>query len=572
VPVRHRSPARPQAEPPAPPSEPSQPSDVAPDESRARLVKRILPTFASAVIALAYVLIAPRSEDLAAHLLRAKLFAAEGWFGIWNNWWYAGHNLPGYSVLFPPAAALTTPQIAAAIACPASTAAFDSLARRRYGEGAWLASLWFGVATTSSLFTGRLTFAFGLLPAVGTALALQRRRPGLAFALAVLTALASPVDALFAALAGAAYAVAEYTHGDDPTATSRGTRRRLTAALPGIGVVVGALGPVLALGVIFPEGGTEPFAISALWPIVVLSVGALLVIPKRDAALRAGVALYALGCIAAYAVASPVGSNATRLAPIVAGPIAALLWWPTPRTRRAIAVLAVAAVPLLYLQWQAPVRDVRTADDNGEVTTAYFQPLIDYLDSQNGPPFRIEIPFTTFHWEAYVMAPRFPLARGWERQLDTKYNGLFYSGRLTPARYEAWLHELAIRFVAVSDADIDYSAKAEVALIDRGLPYLHLVLRTRHWRVYEVANASPIVQGAATLKTLGPNYLQLQAKRAGTAYIRVRYSPYWAVVQGSGCVGPAGGFTELKIRRPGPMRVAIRFSLGRIGAQSLRCS
>ena len=31
------------------------------------------------------------------------------------------------------------------------------------------------------------------------------------------------------------------------------------------------------------------------------------------------------------------------------------------------------------------------------------------------------------------MAPRFPLARGWERQLDIKYNHLFYGGALTPA-------------------------------------------------------------------------------------------------------------------------------------------
>ena len=179
---------------------------------------------------------------------------------------------------------------------------------------------------------------------------------------------------------------------------------------------------------------------------------------------------------------------------------------------QAAAALLVAIVPLLYLQWQAPVRDVRTADDNGEVTTAYFQPLIDYLGRQSGPPFRIEIPFTLFHWEAYVMAPRFPLARGWERQLDIKYNDLFYGGPLTPATYEAWLHQLAVRFVAVSDADLDYSAKKEVALIDHGLPYLRLVLRTRHWRVYAVGDATPIVEGAATLQTLGANYLQLDRK------------------------------------------------------------
>jgi hypothetical protein len=389
------------------------------------------------------------------------------------------------------------------------------------------------------------------------------------------TALSSPVDALFAGLAGAAYAVAEYTAPVDPAvATKRAgaASLRLRAALPGIAVVIGSFAPVLALAVVFPEGGTEPFAFSALWPIVLISVAALLLIPRRDRALRAGVALYALGCIASYAVASPVGSNASRLAPLVAGPIIALLWWPQPRSRRRLAALVVVALPLVYLQWQAPVRDLRTADDNREVTDAYFQPLLSYLDRQPGPPFRIEIPFTLFHWEAFDVAPRFALARGWERQLDTKYNGLFYgTPQLTPATYEAWLHQLAIRFVAVSDAELDYSAKAEVALINRGLPYLHLVLHTRHWRVYEVSGATPIVQGAATLTTLGPNYLELQASRTGTAYIRVRWSPYWAVTQGDGCVAASNGFTTLTVRRPGPMRVAIRFSFGRIGADSPRC-
>ena len=507
------------------------------------------------MIAAAYVIVAPRSEDLAAHLLRAKLFATEG-FGIWNNWWYGGHNVPGYSVLFPPLGAALTPQLVAAISAPVSAALFESLVYRRFGEDAWVGALWFGVATGVNLYTGRLTFALGLVPALGTALALQRRRPGLAIGCAALTALASPVDALFAALAGAAQAVGAYLE-----------HRKLRPALPGIGVVIAAAVPVLALAIAFPEGGSEPFAFSALWPIVLISVAGLLVIPRGDRALRAGIALYAIGCIASFAVASPVGSNITRLAALFAGPLAALLWW----RRRPLALLAVA-LPLLYLQWQAPVRDLRTADDNREVTFAYFQPMMTYLSRQSGQPFRIEIPFTLFHWEAYAVAPEFPLARGWERQLDTKDNQLFYNGTLTPGRYDAWLHRLAVRYVAVADAELDYSAKQEVALINRGLPYLRLVFRTRHWRVYEVKDPAPIVQGDATMTALGPNWVELQAQRAGTALIRVRYSPYWAVTRGSGCVAPSGDFTQLTIRRPGPMRVAIRFSPARIAATSRRCS
>ena len=85
-------------------------------------MRRIAPALLAGVLAAAYVIIAPGSGDLAAHLLRAKLFSAEG-FGLWNNWWYAGHPVLLYSVLFPPVAAVLTPQLAAAIAATA-TAAF----------------------------------------------------------------------------------------------------------------------------------------------------------------------------------------------------------------------------------------------------------------------------------------------------------------------------------------------------------------------------------------------------------------------------------------------------------------
>jgi hypothetical protein len=535
-----------------------QPPSPQSDGSRARLLKRILPTFTAGVIALAYVLTAPRSEDLAAHLLRAKLFATQG-FGIWNNWWYAGHNIPGYSVLFPPIAALLTPQIAGAISATVTAALFESLAYRRFGEDSWVGALWFGAATSTSLFTGRLTFAFGLMPAVGAALALQRRRNGVAVALAFVTPLASPVGALFSALAGGAQAVGAYL-----------PERRIRPALPGVGVVIASAVPVLALAVAFPEGGTEPFAFSAFWPIVVIAIAAFLVIPKGDLTLKAGVALYALACIGFYLVASPVGSNVTRLAPLVAGPLAALLLWPHPG-RRSVALLAVA-LPLLYIQWQAPVRDISTADDNAEVTAAYFQPLVSYLSRQSDQPFRIEIPFTLFHWEAYLMAPEFPLARGWERQLDIRFNPLFYDGTLTAARYDAWLHQVAVRYVAVSDKKLDYSAKQEVALINRGLPYLRLVFRTRHWRMYAVRDPTPIVQGAATLTALASDWLGVQGLRPGIAIVRVHWSPYWAVVHGSGCVAPDGSFTKLSVRRPGPIKISMRFSLNRIGADSLRCS
>ena len=518
-------------------------------------LKRAAPTLIAGALATVYVIVSPPSFDLAAHLLRAQLFRSEG-FGLWNNWWYGGHHTLGYSVLFPPISALLSPQLAAGIAATGTAALFEMLARRHFGADAWLGSAWFGAATATNLFTGRLAFAFGLLPAVGTMLALQRRRPWTAAALALTTALASPVAALFAALGGAAYSIGCYM-----------PERRLRPTLPGIGVVVAALAPVLALSVAFPEGGSEPFTLGTLAPDVAVAVLALLALPKREWTLRAGVLLYLVGCIVAHEVPTPVGSNAARLGALVAGPLAAMLWW--PRRER---LLMLSALPLLYLQWQAPIRDVYITANDRSVLASYYRPLLAFLARQPGPPFRVEIPFTKFHWEAYDVAPRFPLARGWERQLDIKYNRLFYGGPLTPATYEAWLHRMAVRFVAVSDARLDYSAEGEQALIDSGLPYLQPVLRTQHWRVYAVSDPTPIVQGPATLEKLGPNSLTLDARRAGTVLVRVRFTPYWAIDQGSGCVEPAGDFTQLRLRAPGKVRLVTAFSFGRIRAKSPRCT
>jgi hypothetical protein len=54
--------------------------------------------------------------------------------------------------------------------------------------------------------------------------------------------------------------------------------------------------------------------------------------------------------------------------------------------------------------------------------------------------------------------------------------------------------------------------------------------------------------------------------------LHVRYSPYWALARGAGCVSRAGDSTRLTLRRPGPVRLAIRFSMARVGASSPRCT
>jgi hypothetical protein len=505
-------------------------------------LRRALPTLVATVLAIAYLIIDPTGADLPAQLLRTKLFGAEG-FGIWNNWWYAGHDVTAYSVLFPPLAWLTSPQLIAAIASIGSAAAFEALAYDAFGDEAWIGATWFGAATVTELLSGRLTFAFGLCGAVLAALLLGRRRVGgdrLAAVLALLTALASPVAALFAALAGV-------------------TARKPT-------VVVAALLPIVVLAVAFPEGGHQPFAFGTLWPVLVAGLCVLAIRPGRVIGTATG--LYLAGCVLAYLIPTPVGSNAARLGELVAGPLVALVLVP----RRAWLTLALAAIPLTYIQVHDAITDLK----HGEVanTAAYYRPLVRFLEARPGAErhlWRVEVPFTAGHWETYRLAPEIPLARGWERQLDIADNPLFYDGRLTAASYRTWLQRLAVRYVAVADTPADYSARDELKLIASGLSYLKPIAHLRHWTVYAVGKPAPLATGVARVTQMGPNSVSLSVTRPGSTYLRVRWSSYWKLTGVPGCVMRAGDFTRIEARASGPARLVISFAIGRIGASSPRC-
>jgi hypothetical protein len=487
--------------------------------------------------ALAWLLVAPDARDLAAHAYRAALFGREG-FALWDGGWYAGHHLPGYSVLFPPLAWTLGLRPAGALAVIAAAAGFGALAARHLPpRPALVASAWFGIASLTLLLSGRLAFAAGL--AAGFATLLTRRR--FAPVLAVLTALLSPVAAIFLALAAAA--------------------RRAPW------VAVAALVPVAVLAVLFPEGGTEPFAFSAFWPCVAVAVGALVLLPHEARVLRTGVALYGVLCVVLFAVPTPVGGNAARLGALVAGPLAAAALLPG-RAR----VLAAVALPLAAWPWLAAVRDVADASGDPSTERAYFAPLLMRIERAPGPPGRLEIPLTANHQEAARVAPRIPLARGWERQLDRKVNRLFYVGPLTPARYRRWLTRMGIEWVALSDVALDASARAEARLLRAGaVPGLREQPRAGHWRLWRAAPPDATVPGPARLLAGGADTLLLDVPRPKRpVLVRVRWTPYWRTREG--CASRSrGGRLRVRATRAGHVRLVTSFSLRRVGARSERC-
>jgi hypothetical protein len=93
-------------------------------------------------------------------------------------------------------------------------------------------------------------------------------------------------------------------------------------------------------------------------------------------------------------------------------------------------------------------------------------------------------------------------------------------------------------------------------LIPSGLPYLQPAWSSRHWRVYRVRGAAPLASGPGRLTELTPNSFSLEARRPGTFDVRVRWTRYWTLARGAGCLRPGpDGFTRVTARRAGAVRV-----------------
>src|SRR3954468_3749442 len=350
-----------------------------------------LPVAITGALCVLYLVLDLHPVDVAASTYRANLFADPG-LTLWNGNWYGGHYTLSYSILSPPLTWLFG-SVPLGIGCALiSTALFQSIARRHFGNAALLGSVWFAVAAATLVFHGRVPFAIGVVLGLGALLALQREWGRSAVVLAVLCGLASPVAGLFLALAAVSVALAD------------GRRR-------GWGVAAGAIMPVLALQVVFPEGGQQPYPPSDLGWLVASVAIALLLIPRGERALRAGAWLYGLGGLAAYILNTPLGNNVCRLAPLVAGPLIVCALGAPGRGRPALGGARLLGA-LVYFQAKPVVDDVGKVQFDPVVNSSYYRPLLGFLSQAGGPPFRVEIPFTQAHWEAAEVARRFPLARG----------------------------------------------------------------------------------------------------------------------------------------------------------------
>lgn len=557
-------------------------------------------------LSIAYLVLAPPSGDLAAATYRSDLFTRAG-FTIWDNGWYAGHALPAYSLLAPALGAWLGVRVLLALSALAAAAMFGLLAQRALPpSSARAATLAFAFGFCAELPSGRVPYDLGIAIALAAALAiaaahhcggdrLARRRWVLALTaaivLSIVTSAASPVAGAFLALAGVAVALSAVAGGPVES-----TDRRRSSA-PGILAALAALASILLLAIAFPEGGYEPFAAGAFWPELLAAIAIAALLPLGDLSpagrktLRIAACLYGLALIISFAIHTPMGGNVVRLGAMFGPPILLGTLWSGAGVsigRRANAgrlLLLLLAPLLLYWQLATAIDDQVALAGDPTVHASFYAPLRAELlrlsrgaggqGAGGGNPIRVEVPMTNAHWESvYLPGGSISIARGWERQLDTRYDALFYGDRLSRSTYRHWLNENAIAYVALPAAKLDSAGQEERRLIVNGLPYLQQVWHSQRWRLFAVHNATPLVHAPAQMLQIGADSFTLQAPRRGSYEVRLHWTPYWALASpAAGCVSETpGGFTEVQTRATGRIHVEVQFALDRVFSHGPRCA
>ncbi len=122
-------------------------------------------------------------------------------------------------------------------------------------------------------------------------------------------------------------------------------------------------------------------------------------------------------------------------------------------------------------------------------------------------------------------------------------------------------------------APLDYAADNEARLIAQGTPYLKLAFSSPDWSVYRVRNPAPVAFGAGELVKLTPEGFVVDAESRGSVLVKVNWTPYWSIEEGTGCVEQSPrGDTVLQVKEPGRFRVGVDFAPWRALSGGPRCA
>jgi len=495
--------------------------------------RRMLTWFLPVVGLALYLILVPPVPDFAAQATRAAVFAKLGSVTWWPGW-YGGVELPTYSVVAPALMSYigvaSTGAFAAAVSMWAGHELLKGSSRPRAG------SVVFAATVLLNLFGGRITFLVGLAGGTLAVLALVHRHPWLAAAASLVSVLGSPLAGLFTGICAAAVLLTDRT------------RRREAM---GVGVATGvSLG---ALALLFDSPGVMGAPVAQM---TLAMTGLVLVyIACREPVIRAGVVIVGVGLVICLVVPNSVGLNLTRMVWLLAAPL--IVAYGHRPDKHVVALTGLALLfPMFDVTWQVVEAESPSASQS------YYTPLLHQLhERMDGTGQRVEVVEPQTKGASRFVAESIPVARGWERQADVADNPIFYQeGALDAASYRTWLDQLAVAYVAVPHAKLDFASVDEADLIAGGLPYLHLVWSNADWKLYAVDDPAPLVRDAQLISLAG-NQVRIQVPHRGLVPIQIRWSNHLAVLDGTvpvslgvrahGCLSENGQWTMLHARRPG---------------------
>jgi hypothetical protein len=504
---------------------------------------------AAAAVAAALAWLGPPGSDLAAHAYQRTLFLEHG-FQLWNNFWYAGrYSFVSYSLIYYPLAGLLGIRLLAVATVATAAYAFAVVIRREWGPTARWSSRTFAVVWAGIVLSAAFPFALGAALALLALWALQSRAHGRFALLALLTLAASPMALLLLAVVVGGTALARWNLRRD--------------VVPALALAAAALVEIV-LWRAFPGGGSYPFSAAEAAAGLVFCTLALGFTWRVESlrVLRYVFAVYLVVFVTAYLVPSAVGENVTRLR-YAAIPLAVLVF-SVRRWRPLVPALAALA---LAVSWNVTplVGSFAHGESDPAANASYWRPAVAFLERNLTPDYRVEAVDTVGHWPAvYLARVGIPLARGWFRQDDFPQNALLYS-KLGPREYLAWLQGLGVRYVVLTTAPPDYSARDEAALLRSGRSGLTPVLRTTTTTIYAVPRPRGILTGPGgpQLTALREARVDLVLHRPGRYRLAVRWSPYWKASKGACLTQGRDGMIRLTARRATALSLTFDVDAGR---------
>ena len=500
------------------------PTELAVRPARTLVREALAAAAVSAFLSALLLRFGPPGTDLAAHLYQRSVFIEHG-MALWNNFWYSGrYSFVNYSIGYYPLAALLGISLLAVLSIATSAFAFTMLVGRHWGPVALWSSRAFAVVWAAIVVSAAFPFALGVALALLTLLALQAGRYGWFAGSMVLVLAASPLAFLLLLVVVCSIGVVHLLDGSP-------------VAWPALSVgVTAALGAVVWR--LFPSSGRFPFSIQEALAASTFCVIGMALSWRVAAArpLRYFFLLYLAACLIAYGLPSAVGENIARMRfaaiPICILTLSLRRWRPLPVAATAMVLASFWNVSPLAASFAHGIRDP-------SASAAYWQPAIHYLRYHLGPGYRVEAVDTVDHWEAlYLPRAGVPLARGWFRQDDFPQNSVLYK-QMGPKLYLAWLRRLGVRYVVLSRAPTDYSAKAEARLLRGPRSPLEPVFSTTNLSIYAVPAARPILSGPGEprILSMSQDRITVSIPGAGRYRLAVRYSPYWRNF--NGCIARA---------------------------------